>query len=126
MSTTQKTRSDPMNHCSAARNPGPLGPARDPARNRPAAARLTNTAAIPGSVLTAGVLMANEVAAEHEILNSRQPETSWETEGGACTCPSDILMGRPAPEPAAHHICIDPLPPLSDRSPAIWPRVAIN
>ncbi|MYV93463.1 DUF5994 family protein [Streptomyces sp. SID1034] len=59
-----------------------------------AAARLMNAAAIPGSVLTAGVLMANEAATERDILHSRQRETLWESEGGACMCPSGIPMRR--------------------------------
>ncbi|MFE9535619.1 DUF5994 family protein [Streptomyces sp. NPDC006691] len=67
-----------------------IPPEREPA----AAARLMDAAAIPGSVLTAGVLMANEAAAERDILHSRQRKTIWESEGGACLCPSGIPMRR--------------------------------
>ncbi|MFD6466498.1 DUF5994 family protein [Streptomyces goshikiensis] len=52
-----------------------------------AAARLMAAAAIPGSVLTAGVLMANEAAIGRGVRDARRREATWESEGGACMSP---------------------------------------
>nr|WSX51071.1 DUF5994 family protein [Streptomyces sp. NBC_00974] len=52
-----------------------------------AAARLMAAAAIPGSVLTAGVLMANEAAIGRGIRDTQRQEAGWEGEGGACMSP---------------------------------------
>ncbi|MER7043900.1 DUF5994 family protein [Streptomyces jumonjinensis] len=62
-----------------------------------AAARLMTAAAIPGSVLTAGTLMADEAAVSRGIGDARSREDAWETEGGACGSPSGPLTGRQAP-----------------------------
>uniref|UniRef100_A0AAU2JQI3 DUF5994 family protein n=1 Tax=Streptomyces sp. NBC_00049 TaxID=2903617 RepID=A0AAU2JQI3_9ACTN len=61
-----------------------------------AAARLMAAAAIPGSVLTAGVLMANEAAVGRGIRDARRREATWESEGGACMSPFGDPMGRSA------------------------------
>ncbi|WP_327284501.1 DUF5994 family protein [Streptomyces sp. NBC_01205] len=61
-----------------------------------AAARLMATAAIPGSVLAAGVLMANESAIGRGIRDASRPEATWEGEGGACMSPFGDAMGRTA------------------------------
>ncbi|MFE5766945.1 DUF5994 family protein [Streptomyces sp. NPDC056485] len=61
-----------------------------------AAARLMAAAAIPGSVLTAGVLMANEAAIGRGIRDAARREAAWEGEGGACTSPFGEPMGRSA------------------------------
>ncbi|MEU7553400.1 DUF5994 family protein [Streptomyces sp. NPDC044571] len=72
-----------------------------------AAARLMTAAAIPGSVLTAGALMANEAAigrgirAARNRRDARNRENAWETDGGASVAPSGHLIGRralPVPE----------------------------
>ncbi|MBT2408277.1 MULTISPECIES: DUF5994 family protein [unclassified Streptomyces] len=60
-----------------------------------AAARLMAAAAIPGSVLKAGVLMANETAIGRGMRDNRSPEDNWEDEGGACMS----LYGRPSGRP---------------------------
>ncbi|WP_330331324.1 DUF5994 family protein [Streptomyces sp. NBC_00536] len=52
-----------------------------------AAARLMAAAAIPGSVLTASVLMANEAAIGRGIRDAQRQESGWESEGGACMSP---------------------------------------
>ncbi|MEU8435690.1 DUF5994 family protein [Streptomyces sp. NPDC029216] len=52
-----------------------------------AAARLMAAAAIPGSVFTAGVLMANETVIGRGFRDARRPEALWESEGGACMSP---------------------------------------
>ncbi len=66
-----------------------------------AAARLMAAAAIPGSVLTAGVLMANEAVIGRGIRDARRREAAWEGEGGACMSPFGNPMGRSAlPLPA--------------------------
>ncbi|MFK0046921.1 DUF5994 family protein [Streptomyces sp. NPDC090741] len=66
-----------------------------------AAARLMAAAAIPGSVLTAGVLMANETVIGRGIRDARRREATWESEGGACMSPFGSPMGRSAlPLPA--------------------------
>ncbi len=61
-----------------------------------AAARLMVAAAIPGSVLTAGVLMANETVIGRGIRDARGREAAWESEGGACMSPFGEPMGRSA------------------------------
>ncbi|MEU6983804.1 DUF5994 family protein [Streptomyces sp. NPDC046324] len=52
-----------------------------------AAARLMTAAAVPGSSLTAGVLMSDEVATGRRMRDSRSSEDAWETEGGSATPP---------------------------------------
>ncbi|MFF4578130.1 DUF5994 family protein [Streptomyces sp. NPDC001389] len=59
-----------------------------------AAARLLAAAAIPGSVLTAGALMANETAIERGTRDVARREATWEGEGGACMSPFGDAMGR--------------------------------
>jgi hypothetical protein len=59
-----------------------------------AAARLMAAAAIPGSVLTAGVLMANETVIGRGIRDARRREDTWESEGGACTSPFGNPLDR--------------------------------
>ncbi|MFG3364991.1 DUF5994 family protein [Streptomyces sp. NPDC090032] len=61
-----------------------------------AAARLMAAAAIPGSVLTAGVLMADEVVIERGIRDALREEAGWESEGGACMSPFGNSMGQGA------------------------------
>ncbi|POX43375.1 hypothetical protein C3486_00105 [Streptomyces sp. Ru73] len=58
-----------------------------------AAARLMAAAAIPGSVLTAGVLLADEAVIGQGIRDARRREATWESEGGACMSPVGIPMG---------------------------------
>ncbi|MFG2489237.1 DUF5994 family protein [Streptomyces virginiae] len=62
-----------------------------------AAARLMAAAAIPGSALAAGVLMANERVIGRGIRDARRREATWESEGGACMSPFGEPMGRSAP-----------------------------
>ncbi|MFF5449134.1 DUF5994 family protein [Streptomyces sp. NPDC012888] len=59
-----------------------------------AAARLMAAAAIPGSVLTAGALMANEAAIGRGIHDARRRQDTWEGEGGACMSPFGHPMDR--------------------------------
>ncbi|WP_330297277.1 DUF5994 family protein [Streptomyces sp. NBC_00503] len=59
-----------------------------------AAARLMAAAAIPGSVLTASVLMANEAAIGRGIRDALRQESGWESEGGACMSPFGSPMDR--------------------------------
>lgn len=59
-----------------------------------AAARLMAAAAIPGGVLTAGVLMANEAGIGRGIRDAVGREATWESEGGACMSPFGDAMGR--------------------------------
>lgn len=61
-----------------------------------AAARLMDAAAIPGSVLTAGVLMTNEAVIGRSIGDDVRREATWESEGGACMSPFGSPMGRSA------------------------------
>ncbi|MFK0238989.1 hypothetical protein [Streptomyces vinaceus] len=61
-----------------------------------AAARLMAAEAIPGSVLTAGVLMANEAVIGRGIRGAARREAAWEGEGGACMSPFGAPMGRSA------------------------------
>ncbi|MER5757382.1 DUF5994 family protein [Streptomyces sp. NPDC002088] len=61
-----------------------------------AAARLMAAAAIPGSVLTAGVLMADEAVIGRGIRDTLRREASWESEGGACMSPFGSPMDRRA------------------------------
>ncbi|MFD3440648.1 DUF5994 family protein [Streptomyces sp. NPDC058685] len=58
-----------------------------------AAARLMAAAAIPGSVLTAGALMAAETATAGDIREAQRRDDAWESEGGTCMSP----MGFPPP-----------------------------
>ncbi|MFE7901741.1 DUF5994 family protein [Streptomyces sp. NPDC057424] len=67
-----------------------IPPTTDPA----AAARLMAAATIPGSVLKAGVLMANEAAIGRSVRDSRKREDTWEDEGGACMSPYGRPIGR--------------------------------
>ncbi|MFF1689569.1 MULTISPECIES: DUF5994 family protein [unclassified Streptomyces] len=68
-----------------------------PPETEPAAsARLMAAAAIPGSVLTAGVLMADEVVIERGIRDALREEAGWESEGGACMSPFGNSMGQGA------------------------------
>lgn len=64
-----------------------IPPVTDPA----AAVRLMAAATIPGSVLKAGALMADEAAIGRSMRDSRNREHAWEDEGGACMSP----YGRP-------------------------------
>ncbi|MFD7615057.1 DUF5994 family protein [Streptomyces sp. NPDC059828] len=52
-----------------------------------AAARLMAAAAIPGSVLTAGVLMSDEAATGRRMRDARSSEDAWETDGGSALPP---------------------------------------
>ncbi|NXY93871.1 hypothetical protein HYE82_05575 [Streptomyces sp. BR123] len=52
--------------------------------------------ALPGSTLTAGTLMANEAAISRDVIEARNQENAWETEGGACTSPFGHPSGRMA------------------------------
>ncbi|MCX5585588.1 DUF5994 family protein [Streptomyces erythrochromogenes] len=61
-----------------------------------AAARLMTAAAIPGSVLTAGVLMANEAVIGRGARDARRREAAWEDEGGACMTTFGEPFGRSA------------------------------
>ncbi|MGP3687096.1 DUF5994 family protein [Streptomyces sp. IBSNAI002] len=61
-----------------------------------AAARLMAAAAIPGSVLTSSVLMANEAAIGRSIRDARRREDTWEGEGGACMSAFGNPIGRSA------------------------------
>ncbi|MEV0977794.1 DUF5994 family protein [Streptomyces sp. NPDC049915] len=66
-----------------------------------AAARLMAAAAIPGSVLKAGPLLANDAATGRDIRHGRDREDAWEAEGGACMSPYGYigLPVMPEPEP---------------------------
>ncbi|MFB7467715.1 DUF5994 family protein [Streptomyces sp. NPDC056224] len=59
-----------------------------------AAARLMAAAAIPGSVLTAGALMADEAAIGRGLRDTRSREDTWEGEGGSRMAPSKHGIGR--------------------------------
>ncbi|MFI2734857.1 DUF5994 family protein [Streptomyces sp. NPDC018711] len=48
-----------------------------------AAARLMTAAALPGSILAAGVLMSDEAATGRRMRDARSSEDAWETDGGA-------------------------------------------
>ncbi|MFE9404963.1 DUF5994 family protein [Streptomyces sp. NPDC006530] len=61
-----------------------------------AAARLMDAAVIPGSVLTAGVLMINEAAVGRGLRDAGRREATWESEGGACMSPLGVPMGTGA------------------------------
>ncbi|MFJ2135414.1 hypothetical protein ACIOMQ_32035 [Streptomyces sp. NPDC087845] len=68
-----------------------------PPETEPAAAvRLVAAAAIPGSVLTADMLMANETAISSGIRDARNREDTWDTEGGACMSSFGHPIGRQA------------------------------
>ncbi|MFI5984547.1 DUF5994 family protein [Streptomyces sp. NPDC051555] len=65
-----------------------------------AAARLMFAAAIPGSLLTASVLMTNEAAIGRGIRDAQRQESGWESEGGACMSPfGDPIDRRALPLP---------------------------
>ncbi|MCT4357084.1 DUF5994 family protein [Streptomyces sp. Je 1-79] len=51
------------------------------------AARLMTAATVPGSVLTAGVLMSDEAATGRRTEDVRSSEDAWETDGGAAPPP---------------------------------------
>ncbi|MFD9484333.1 DUF5994 family protein [Streptomyces sp. NPDC059991] len=61
-----------------------------------AAARLMAAATIPGSVLTAGVLMADEAAIGRDIRDARRRQAIWESDGGACMSPIGNPIGSRA------------------------------
>ncbi|MGG8409054.1 DUF5994 family protein [Streptomyces sp. 12297] len=67
-----------------------------PDTGRASAARLMAAAAIPGSALTADVLMANEAVIGGGTRDARLREATWEGEGGACMSPFGHPMGRSA------------------------------
>ncbi|MFJ6501320.1 DUF5994 family protein [Streptomyces virginiae] len=68
-----------------------------PPETEPAAAsRLMAAAAIPGSVLAAGALMANETVIGRGIRDTGRREAAWEDEGGACMSPFGEPFGRSA------------------------------
>ncbi|MFI1172340.1 DUF5994 family protein [Streptomyces melanogenes] len=80
-----------------------------PATSPAGAARLMSAAAIPGSVLTAGALMAAEAVigrireapggdTPHPGPDARRREDAWESEGGACMSP----YGHPIGGSSAH------------------------
>ncbi|MFJ2585733.1 DUF5994 family protein [Streptomyces sp. NPDC087538] len=52
-----------------------------------AAARLMSAAAVPGSVLTAGVLMSDEAATGRRMRDARSSQEAWETDGGTVLLP---------------------------------------
>ncbi|MEU2263664.1 DUF5994 family protein [Streptomyces sp. NPDC019645] len=58
-----------------------------------AAARLMAAAAVPGSVLTAGALLADEATIGRGIRDAGRREADWESEGGACMSPFGYPMG---------------------------------
>ncbi|MDT9691074.1 DUF5994 family protein [Streptomyces sp. P9(2023)] len=66
-----------------------------------AAARLMAAAAIPGSVLTAGVLMSDEAATGRPIRDARSSEDAWETDGGSAPPPlrHPVVGARMIPMP---------------------------
>ncbi|WP_326772638.1 DUF5994 family protein [Streptomyces sp. NBC_01445] len=60
-----------------------IPPGTEPA----AAARLLTAAAIPGGVLTAGVLMSDEAETGRRIRDARSSEDTWENDGGSALPP---------------------------------------
>ncbi|MFF9013409.1 DUF5994 family protein [Streptomyces sp. NPDC014870] len=58
-----------------------------PETERATAARLMTAAAIPGSVLAAGVLMSDEATTGRRMRDARSTEDAWETDGGAALPP---------------------------------------
>ncbi|MFH8513774.1 DUF5994 family protein [Streptomyces gelaticus] len=59
-----------------------------PPETEPAsAARLMTAAAVPGSVLTAGVLMSEEAATGRRMRDARSSQDAWETDGGSVLPP---------------------------------------
>ncbi|CAM5371241.1 hypothetical protein SALBM135S_08574 [Streptomyces alboniger] len=64
-----------------------------------AAARLMAAAAVPGSVLTAGALMADEAVIGRGIRDTLRREAGWESEGGACMSPMGSPMAQRALPP---------------------------
>ncbi|MEV6012899.1 DUF5994 family protein [Streptomyces sp. NPDC051976] len=67
-----------------------------PETDAAAAARLMAAASLPGSVLTAGVLMADEAVIGRGILEALRREGTWESEGGACMSPFGSPIGSRA------------------------------
>jgi hypothetical protein len=65
-----------------------------------AAARLMTAAAVPGSVLTAGVLMSDETATGRGLRDARGEDT-WETDGGSARRPllHPVVGARMIPVP---------------------------
>ncbi|MGW2305590.1 DUF5994 family protein [Streptomyces sp. NPDC001809] len=73
-----------------------------PAETEPAAAaRLMTAAALPGSVLAAGALMADEAATGRRMRDARSSEDVWETDGGAAPAPlrHPLIGARMIPMP---------------------------
>ncbi|MFJ5136448.1 DUF5994 family protein [Streptomyces sp. NPDC088707] len=68
-----------------------------------AAARLMASAAVPGSVLAAGVLMSDEAATGRRMRDARSGENAWETDGGAARPPlrHAIVGARMIPVPGS-------------------------
>ncbi|MGW6976294.1 DUF5994 family protein [Streptomyces sp. NPDC054952] len=67
------------------------------------AARLLAAAALPGSMLSAGTLMANEAVIGRGVREAQRREAdwevTWETEGGACMSPFGEPLGDPHASP---------------------------
>ncbi|MFB6872094.1 DUF5994 family protein [Streptomyces sp. NPDC056323] len=74
-----------------------IPPGTEPA----AAARLMTAAAVPGSVLAAGVLMSDEAATGRRARDARSDEDTWETDGGSTLPPPQhpIVGARMIPLP---------------------------
>ncbi|MDV9189855.1 DUF5994 family protein [Streptomyces sp. SR27] len=68
-----------------------------------AAARLMTAAALPGSVLAAGVLMSDEAATGRRMRDARSSEDSWETDGGSGIPPlrHPVVGARMIPMPGS-------------------------
>ncbi|MFB7371060.1 DUF5994 family protein [Streptomyces sp. NPDC056222] len=66
-----------------------------------AAARLMTAATVPGSALTAGVLMSDETSTGRRMRDTRNSEDAWETEGGSALPPlrHPIVGARMIPLP---------------------------
>ncbi|WP_406059778.1 DUF5994 family protein [Streptomyces sp. NBC_01077] len=66
-----------------------------------AAARLMTAAALPGSILTAGVLMSDETATGRRMRDARSSENTWETDGGSTPPPRrhPVVAARMIPMP---------------------------
>ena len=69
-----------------------------------AAARLMAAAAIPGSALTAGVLMSDEAATGRRMRDARSSEDTWETDGGSALPPLQHAVGGAHPVVGARMI----------------------
>lgn len=76
------------------------------------AARLLAAAALPGSMLSARTLMANEAVIGRGVREAQRREAdwevTWETEGGACMSP----FGEPLGDPRGHSRVRNPGLPL--------------